>query len=106
MVGSVTLPASFTLHEADFGTSVVTVLRVTRTFSVGSALAFTILERPAPGSVRIFDRPDDGAELVHLAANRIAAEGWLSRHGYPRAVLEDVTEAEVHDPVPEQGRAA
>lgn len=81
MVGSVTLPASFTLHEADFGASGVTVLRVNRTFSVGSALAFTILERPAPGSVRIFDRPGDGTELVHLAANQIAAEEWLSRHG-------------------------
>jgi len=105
MVGSVTLPASFTLHEADFGTSGVTVLRVHKTFSVGSALAFTILESPAPGSVRIFDRSGDGAELVHLAANRIAAEEWLSRHGYPNAVLDEVMEAEARDPGLEQGRA-
>jgi hypothetical protein len=106
MVGSVTLPASFTLHEADFGASGVTVLRVNRTFSVGSALTFTILECPAPSSVRIFDRPGDGAELVHLAANRIAAEEWLSRHGYPSAVLDEVMEAEAQDPVLKQGRAA
>jgi hypothetical protein len=56
--------------------------------------------------VRIFDRPGDGTELVHLAANQIAAEEWLSRHGFPRAVLDEVMEAEAQDPFLEQGRAA
>ncbi|HQS50167.1 MAG TPA: hypothetical protein PK706_27625, partial [Xanthobacteraceae bacterium] len=54
-----------------------------------------ILERPAIGAVRIFDRAGPGAELVQLAAHRRAAEEWLSRHGYSRAVLEEVTADEV-----------
>ncbi len=82
---------SFTLHEADYGTGGVVAIRVHRTFSVGSTLHFSIVERPAVGSVRVFDRPGDHAELVHLAPHRAAAEQWLSEHGYPNAVLEEVT---------------
>ena len=47
--------------------------------------------RPPAGAVRVFDRPGDHAELVHLAPHRAAAELWLSEHGYPQAVLEEVT---------------
>lgn len=88
-------PASFTLHEADFGTGGVIAIRVHRSFSVDSALRFIVEERPAPGMVRVFDRPGDNAELVHLAPHRAAAEEWLSRHGYPNAVLDEVTADEV-----------
>lgn len=35
-------------------------------------------------------RPGDLGELVHLAENRIAAEDWLTRHGYPEAELREV----------------
>lgn len=103
--GSVILPASFTLHEADHGAAGVITIRVHRTFSLETRLTFTIVERPAIGSCRVFDRAGEHAELVHLAANRRAAEEWLSRHGYPHAVLEVVTADEVAAHVVE-GRAA
>lgn len=104
-IGNVTLSASFTVHEADFRSEGVIAIHVYRTFTLDSALRFTILERPAVGSVRIFDHSGEGAELVHLASNREAAEEWLSRHGYPRAVLEEVTADEVGADIVE-GRAA
>lgn len=89
-IGMLGPSASFTLHEADYAGGVIAI-RVHRTFSVGSTLYFSIVERPAVGSVRVFDRPGDHAELVHLAPHRAAAEQWLSEHGYPNAVLEEVT---------------
>ena len=49
----------------------VIVLRVFKTFSVDSDLAFTVVERPAIGSVLVLDRPGDEAELVHVAANQV-----------------------------------
>lgn len=96
--------ASFTLHEADFGAGGVIAIRVHRTFAIGSRLRFTIVERPAVASVRVFDRAGDDAELVHLAPHRAAAERWLTEHGYPNAVLEDVTAEEAVADVVE-GRA-
>ncbi|HQS45139.1 MAG: hypothetical protein B7Y12_02635 [Rhizobiales bacterium 24-66-13] len=104
-MGNVTLSANFTVHEADFGAGGVIAIRVYRTFALDSALRFTILERPAVGSVRIFNHSGEGAELVHLAADRRAAEEWLCRHGYPRAVLEEVTADEVGADIAE-GRTA
>ena len=83
--------ATFTLHEADYGAGGIIAIRVFRTFSLDSTLRFTILERPAIGSVRVFSRADADAELVHLAPHRAAAEQWLSEHGYPHAVLEEVS---------------
>lgn len=97
--------ASFTLHEADYGTGGVIAIRVHRTFALGSRLRFTIVERPAVGSVRVFDRAGDAAELVHLAPHR-AAEQWLTEHGYPNAVLEDVTADEAAADVVEGSTAA
>lgn len=94
-IGTVAPAADFTLHEADYGGGGVIAIRVHRTFSVDSALRFTVVERPVPGSVRVFDRPGDNAELVHLAPHRAAAEEWLTRHGYPDAVLDEVTADEV-----------
>ncbi len=90
-VGSTTLPASITLHKGDYGSQGTIVLRVHQTFSVNNDLKFSVKERPAIGSVVVLDRAGDGAELVHLAANRTAAEEWLTRHGYPNAVLQQVT---------------
>lgn len=104
-MGNVTLSASFTLHEADYGAGGVIAVRVHRTFSLDSTLRFSILERPALGSVRVFDGPGADAELVHLAPDRRAADEWLSRHGYPRAVLEEVTADEVGADIVE-GRTA
>lgn len=103
--GNTILAASFTLHEGDHDANGVIVIRIHRTFSLETGLTFTIVERPIMGSCRVFDRAGDHAELVHLAANRQAAEEWLSRHGYPSAVLEDVTADEIAADVVE-GRAA
>lgn len=94
-VGQTTIPASFTLHEGDFGSKAVIVLRVFRTFSVDSTLAFSVVEHPAAGSILVLDRPGDAGELVHVAENGPAAEEWLSRHCYPDAVLHEVTADEV-----------
>ncbi|AUX79312.1 hypothetical protein [Sinorhizobium fredii] len=104
-LGNISLAPDFTLHEGDFGGGGIIAIRVYRTFSLDSELAFKVVERPAPGTVRIFDRAGSSAELVHLASNRPAAEEWLLRHGYPDAVLEDVSADEVAaDHV--EGRAA
>jgi len=94
-VGNISLSACFTLHEADYGAGGVIAVRVHRTFSVESKLRFTVVERPAVASVRVFDRAGDDAELVYLATNEADAREWLTRHGYPRAVLEEVTADEV-----------
>lgn len=104
-MGNLSLSASFTLHETDFGAGGVVAIRVHRTFSLDSSLRFSVIERPAIGYVRVFDRAGEDAELVHLAPHRPAAEEWLSRHGYPRAVLEEVTADEVGAAIVE-GRAA
>jgi len=97
--------ASFTLHEADYGAGGVIAIRLHRSFSPGSSLRFTIIERPPVGAVRVFDRHGDHAELVHLAPHRAAAEQWLSEHGYPDAVIEEVTADEAAADAVE-GRAA
>lgn len=98
-------PAGFTLHEADLGAGGVIAIRVHRSFSVDSTLQFTVVERPVLGSVRIFDRPGENAELVHFAPHRAAAEEWLSRYGYPNAVLDEVSADAIAADVVE-GRAA
>ncbi|MGT2504647.1 hypothetical protein ACVOMS_35150 (plasmid) [Bradyrhizobium guangxiense] len=90
-VGNVSLSACFTLHEVDYGAGGVIAIRVHRTFSLESKLHFTVVERPAIGSVRVLDRPGDDAELFYLAINEADAKEWLTRHGYPHAVLEEVT---------------
>ncbi len=94
-VGNVSLSPDFTLHEGDFGGNGVIAIRIHRTFSLESELTFKVIERPALGSVRVFDRAGANAELVHLAATRQAADEWLTRHGYPNAVLKEVTADEV-----------
>ncbi|KNY31229.1 hypothetical protein YA62_024830 [Agrobacterium sp. LC34] len=103
--GSYTAPDCFTIHEGDHGSNGTIVLRVYRTFDVGAcSLSFSVVERPAIGSVRIFDRAGEGAELVHVAANRSAAEEWLTRHRHPHAVLEDVERTQ-ESPSAEQAAA-
>ncbi|MEH7870367.1 hypothetical protein V7795_25010 [Rhizobium laguerreae] len=94
-IGNVNLSPDFTLHEGDFGANGVITIRIHRTFSLDSRLTFKVIERPQLGHIRVFDRAGDNAELAHLAANRQAAEEWLARHGYPDAMLEEVTADEV-----------
>ena len=90
-IGATGVPASFTLHEGDFASLAVIVLRVFKSFSVDSDLTFTVLRSPSAGSVLVFSHPGDAGELVHVADSRPAADEWLSRHGYPDAVLQGVT---------------
>lgn len=90
-IGNTTIPASITLHEGDYGSQGTIVLRVHRSFSVNSDLKFAVVSQPAIGSVLVLDRSGDDAELVHLAANRAAAEEWLTRHGYPNAVMQEIS---------------
>lgn len=94
-VGNVSLSACFTLHEVNYGAGGVIVVRVHRTFSLESKLHFTVVERPAIGSVRVFDHAGAGGELVYLATHEADAKEWLTRHGYPGAVLQEVTADEV-----------
>ena len=105
MVGYTDIPAEFTLHMQDLGSRSVIVMRVLRSFSTTTDLKFAIVERPAVGSVLILERPGPEAELVHVAASRQDAEEWLTRHGYPNAVIQEVTADEAAADIVE-GRAA
>ena len=93
-VGNTVISASITLHAGDYGGGGVVVLRVHRTFPVDSDLTFIMTERPKIGSVQVLDRPGEDAELVYLASHRADAEEWLTRHGYPNAVLRAISAAE------------
>lgn len=88
--GAHTIPASFTLHEGDYGSNGTIVMRVHKTFDVNSPRDFKVREQPEPGAVLVMSRPGDLGELIHLAANRSEAEDWLTRHGYPEAELQEV----------------
>ena len=90
--GRLDFAATFTLHKGDYGREGTIFLRVHQTFSVDSTLSFAVLEPPAIGSILVFTRPGDDAELVYLAANRLEADDWLTRHGYPDAVLKQVSD--------------
>ena len=99
--GAQTIPASFNLHESDYGSNGTIVMRVHKTFDVNSQRDFTVREQPKPRSVLVMSRPGDLGELVYLAANRSEAEDWLTRRGYPEAELQEVTV-----PAPDARRAA
>lgn len=103
-LGNHTSRPSFTLHQGDYGDTGVVVLKVFKTFSVDSWLTFVVTELPAAGAVRVFNRRGDDAELVYLAGSRADAEIWLKSHGYPDAVLDEVT-AEAAANVSVEGRA-
>lgn len=104
-IGNHTTQASITLHQGDFGSAGTIVLRVHRTFSLDSELTFVVTERPPVGAVRVLNRAGTDAELVYLSSSRADAESWLQNHGYPDAVLDEVTaEAAASDLV--KGRVA
>ena len=103
--GNHTTPASFTMHKGEFGSAGVVVLKVFKTFSASSPLTFTVVERPKPGMVRVLDRAGGHAELLHLAADRAAAQAWLASHRYSDAVLDAVIDDDMAAG-PGEGRAA
>ncbi|UDL89006.1 hypothetical protein LGH82_28590 [Mesorhizobium sp. PAMC28654] len=90
-IGDNMLPAGIVLQHGKLDTdgSVIMVLR--QTFSVASRFLFEVVEPPAIGSVRVVDRVDADAELLHLAADRAGAEDWLACNPHRRAFLDEVT---------------
>ncbi|BAI99005.1 hypothetical protein Sj15T_10020 [Sphingobium sp. TA15] len=92
--GSRPYPATFTLHEGNYGSEGVIILSVNRIFSVADERAFEIVDVPSPGAALVLHRWSDEPELLHVAADRAAAESWRDRHGYPNAYIEIVGEAE------------
>ncbi|WP_428645593.1 hypothetical protein [Roseibium sp.] len=91
-MGKTTMSASITLHMGDMGNGQTPMIRIYQTMPTTSRLEFSIVKLPKPGEVLIFDKPGEQGEFVHLAASRADAEEWLSQHGYPDAVLEEVTD--------------
>lgn len=88
--GTFSLPGSITLHEGDFSSNGVTCMTFLRTHGLNSALHFEIVERPAPGSVRVLNSTGGQTELLHLAKDQETAEAWLADKGYRNARCETV----------------
>ena len=74
------------------GEMVDTPLVVLKRYGVNCSLRFEIQRRPTPGSVRVLAKGK--RELLHLAADREAAEAWRAASCYTTAVLEIVAEEE------------
>lgn len=85
-----TAPASFTLHEGNFSSDGVILVTIMRSHSADSGLTFGVVEVPQPGQVKILLHFGGATELLHLAANQMAAELWIAREGYRNARLEVV----------------
>jgi hypothetical protein len=67
-----------------------------RTFSAGPTYRFWIASRPTIGSVRIFERDDPAALMLHLADNRNAACVWLAENAaFSDAFMAEVTADEL-----------
>lgn len=85
---------SFTLHLGNYGFQGVTVIVLNRSYTTDSALAFSIEQPPAPGTVQVVTDFAGGVELRHQAHDRAAAEAWLARNRYSDARIVVVGEAE------------
>ena len=93
-VGNHPFPASFTLHEGDFGGGGVVLIVLHRSFSVDTRLRFEVAESPKTGMVRVLAQYSSGKELLHLAASYETAAWWLKNHPHSNAVLEEVMASE------------
>lgn len=93
--GSFPCPATFTLHEGDYGSGGVVVLSVSKIFAVTDRRAFEVISVPPPGAALVVQGWDDHRELLHVAADRVAAGTWLEQHGYRSAHVEIVGAAEI-----------
>ena len=65
-------------------------LTVRHSHCVTSPLEFAVVERPAPGSILVLTHWAGSVELLHVAADRTAAEYWLQSNRHTDAVLEEV----------------
>ena len=89
-VGNYHCPASFTIHEGDYGGGGIVLIVLHRSFSVDTRLRFEVIETAALGSVRVLGQYGTGMELLHLAESHEAAASWLKQHPHSNAVLEEV----------------
>ena len=83
-------PAYITLHCGSYSSHGTVVLTVRHSHCVDSRLMFSLDERPAAGSILVLQHWAGSIELLHVAANRLAAESWLQNNRYSDAVLEEV----------------
>lgn len=67
---------------------------VNRGFQATTDLRFEILERPAPGMVRVLSRRDGRVELHRLASDMAEAEAWMAKNRYCDPIVEIVGEDE------------
>ena len=88
--GQHSYPATFTLHEGDYGSGETIILSVNRIFSVSDARTFEVIQVPPPGAALVLQEWEGHRELLHVAAGEAAASAWLDRHGYSRAHVEIV----------------
>ena len=86
--GAYASPASITLHEGDFASAGIVLLTVHRTHNLDSALNFEVMSLPKAGSWRVVQSYGETVELLHIAADRTAAEAWLATHRYSGARIE------------------
>lgn len=86
------MPATFTLHEGDFGANGTIVIVVHRSYSIQSSLKFEIVEPPAPGSVLVLTSFQGIDELRHVAHDMESAKLWLASHHYSGARFETVAD--------------
>ena len=97
-------------HPADASTTDILALCSERTrlllIESPSSLTFEIVEVPQPGQVKILLNFGGTAELLHLAANQVAAELWIAREGYRNARLEVVGKDAEHGRAGEADLAA
>ena len=82
--------ACISLHCGNYSSCGTVVLTVRHSHCVTSPLEFSVVERPAPGSILVLQSWAGSIELLHVAETRAAAETWLQNNRYSDAVLEEV----------------
>lgn len=98
-------PACITLEEGQLDRNGVLVVTARYCHAIDNGQSYVVIERPAVGMVRIVKPFHQTIELLHLAADRAAAELWLEEHPDPDVSFEEVTADEVGADVVE-GRTA
>lgn len=83
-------PATFTLHLGNYGSEGSIIMVVRRTYDVDSPLDFEVDEYPRPGDAHVLAAMSGRDELLHIAADRAAAEAWLATNRYSNARIEIV----------------
>lgn len=83
-------PATFTLHLGNYGSEGSIIMVVRRTYNVDSPLDFEVDEYPRPGDAHVLAAMSGRDELLHIAADRAAAEAWLATNRYSNARIEIV----------------